>query len=435
MIPMFRPILFTALLIALPSFSYAQETATAEALSPSETPPTETAKAIDKLDLFIDKPITIKLDSKKDDNQYADVTLLRIDRHRKTGEAVKLRILIGDDKQRTVSLRKVTSIVTSTDEGEETIFRPAADDGKRKRMTRKERAEAVAKAQRDRWLGILAANGKKPWPVLSPQEHQAAVNKHKERYAQVRALLPDLQLVETKHFLFCTNISPKEIGKYVAALDRMYEWMQQAYGVDPSRPIWRGKASIFAFKTKEQFVAFERQFFKNNPAEGTAGLCHQDSQRNICIAVHQGNDLDYFGLVLVHETSHGFIHCYRTPVRVPSWVNEGMAEVIASMMVPQSKGVQRKEKGFVDSMKKSPQPSLGRQFFTVDGNIPFDRYGGASSMTRFLIETDKTNYVHFVDLMKAGMDWQQALRLSYNAGPNELVRSYGAWIGVPNLMP
>ncbi len=142
-----------------------------------------------------------------------------------------------------------------------------------------------------------------------------------------------------------------------------------------------------------------------------------------------------FGTVLVHETSHGFIHCYQTPVRVPSWVNEGMAEVIAAKMVPSSQGVQRKEEVFLETIRTQQQPRLGAAFFATDEKIPFELYGGATTMTRFLIQTDQQKYVRFINLLKEGMDWQQAMQASYNASQQQLVAAYGAWIGVPNLLP
>src|SRR5678816_1538790 len=68
-------------------------------------------------------------------------------------------------------------------------------------------------------------------------------------------------------------------------------------------------------------------------AAGTAGMCHQYGNGDVHIAFYrQPNDLD-FANVLVHESIHGFLHRYRSPVDVPSWANEGLAEAIAADMV------------------------------------------------------------------------------------------------------
>jgi len=419
----------------------AEASATADAAAEESAPAEGAAALAQMLDAAVGETVTIELESGV---HYEDAKLVRIDRNKKTGEIRRLRLRLADGKSRVVGISAVQRVVvgdqaTMAERQEEEAAGEDKPNRRRTRADRRAEQEAqrkrMAELERSRWLAQLAARGVEAWSPLSLREHQEAVARHKQRYQQVAAQLPDLKLVETKHFLFCTNIPSEEVSKYVQSLDRMYAWMQKAYGVDPGLPVWRGKASIYAFATREQFLAFERQYMKNRPPEGTAGLCHYDSDRNVCMAVYRGDDLDYFGLVLVHETSHGFIHCYRTPVQAPSWVNEGMAEVIASLMVPESKGVEHKEQQFIKSLKDSAQPRLGANFFDPKSKLEFKSYGGASSMTRFLVETDQEKYVQFIDLLKSGMPWEEALGLSFRATPAQLVKSYGRWIGVPNLAP
>jgi len=358
--------------------------------------------------------------------EYADTEVSKVSFSKKDNSPARLFVRLDTGRRRSLKFSSIKAIRV----GDNLVY-----EGHAETESAKLTPEQQADAEHEQWLARLQARGVKPWGELSEAEHQEAIDAHKKRYEEVKALLPSMQLVETKHFLFCTNIPPQQVGVFVASLDRMYEYMQQTYGVDPEKQVWRGKASIFAFVRQEEFVAFERQFMENNPQEGTAGLCHSDSRRNIVIAVHQGTSADYFGVVLVHETSHGFIHCFQTPERVPSWVNEGMAEVIASLMVPTSKGVQRKEERFLEKIRNFPQPRLGEEFFATDQNIPFDRYGGATSMTRFLLKTDQRKYVKFIKLLKEGMPWEEALTQSYNATKEQLVSAYGAWVGVPALRP
>lgn len=363
---------------------------------------------------------------------YNAVEVSRITTHSQTGVPQRLMGTTDAGRRRTFKFNSIRRITT----GDQVLYEaeisghPTTDQ----KLTKAERLARQQADERKQWLARLEARGIKPWSPLSEDDHAKAIEKHKQRYEEVARLLPTLQLYETDHFLFCSNIPPQQVHVFIASLDRMYAWMQHTYGVEPGKSVWRGKASVFAFASEAQFVGFERQFMKNDPG-GAMGLCHSDNKRNVCIAVYQGSDADYFGTVLVHETSHGFIHCYKTPVRVPSWVNEGMAEVIAAKMVPTSKGVQRKEEKFLTAMRSSPQPRLGEAFFAVDDNIPFDRYGGATSMTRFLIQTDQQKYVRYINLLKEGVPWEEAMQTSYNASKQQLVLAYGQWIGVPHLMP
>lgn len=385
----------------------------------------------EELKSAIDKKVTVRLWSGK---EYADAMLVRIDRDKKTDLPKKIRLSLSGGKKKALDFDKVQTIELAG----KSLYEAPEEGGKKYRSRRQSRADRLAAeqaAKRKRWLAQAEARGVKPWPELTEEEHQQALYLQKQRYEEARKLFPQLQMVETEHFLFCTNLTVQEVGAYVAALDRMYIWMQQAYGVDPEKSVWRGKASIYAFRTEDEFNAFEQHFYKYRPQPGTAGLCHSNPQRDIVISAKRGSNYDFFGLLLVHETSHGFIHCYETPVRVPSWVNEGMAEVIASMMVPKSNSVQRKEESFVRSMGKTPQPRLGEAFFATDANIPFDRYGGASSMTRFLLEIEQAKYVEFIRLLKTGMPWEEALDKSYGASKQQLVASYGRRIGIPILQP
>ena len=453
--PFALPMLLLGSLLASVSFAQDGEEIAAEEKPAASATGLTIAQA---LDAALGETITLELTS---GIEFADAKLVRIDRDKATGKIRRLRLRLADGKSRVVGISAVKRVVAGEatamaddaagdemgDEmggemGDEANAATESDEDKprprrRTRASRRAEQEAHRKKQaeleRSRWLAQLAARGVDPWEPLTAREHQEAIARHKQRYQEVAAQLSDLKLVETKHFLFCTNIPNSEVGKYVASLDRMYAWMQKAYGVDPAKPVWRGKASIYAFAKREQFIAFERHYMQNDPKEGTAGICHYDTDRNVCMAVARGDDLDYFGLVLVHETSHGFIHCYRTPVQAPSWVNEGMAEVIASLMVPESKGVERKEKQFIKTLKESAKPRLGSNFFDTNAKLSFDSYGGASSMTRFLVETDQKKYVQFIDLLKSGMPWEEALGHSYQATPSQLVSSYGRWIGVPNL--
>jgi hypothetical protein len=312
-----------------------------------------------------------------------------------------------------------------------------------KRLSPRERAAAkraqraaALQAQREeehrRWLARVKANGVEPWPEETDVEHAAALKRSRAMIDEVISLLPGTQLYETDHFLFTSNIPPAQAAPYVRYIDRMYDWMCQLYGVPADTKVWLGgKAPIFAFLTREQFVGFETKYFQP-PAPDIYGLCHQNSRGDVVIACFRGEDPDDFGQMLVHETSHGFIHRYKTKARLPTWVNEGMAELIGAEMVPRSKSVKNKELVALAVMKQ--QRSLGRDFFVTD-DLEAWQYGAASSLNRFLLETNRQSYVAFIEGLKEGLPWPKALQRAYGGTPEQLVVQYGQRIGVPGLQP
>ncbi|HEV3415714.1 MAG TPA: hypothetical protein VG056_02840, partial [Pirellulales bacterium] len=62
-------------------------------------------------------------------------------------------------------------------------------------------------------------------------------------------------------------------------------------------------------------------------------------------------------------------------------------------------------------------------------------YGIASSLTTFMVRADQKKYVAFINGIKEGKTWQESLKDSYNATPEQLVTEYGRAIGIPGLQP
>jgi hypothetical protein len=300
-----------------------------------------------------------------------------------------------------------------------------------RRAQREAGARAKMQAHRDQWVAQLKARGVEPWPEETEQDHAVALARWRKMVQEVIDLFPGMQLYETEHFLFTSNIPPEQVAPYVRYLDQMYDWMCDLYGVPAGTNVWLGgKAPIFAFLTHAEFTAFEQRHFQMKP-EGLYGLCHQSSQGDVVIACFRGNNPNDFGQMLVHETSHGFIHRYKTKARLPSWVNEGMAELIGAEMVPRSDSVRRQESRAI--MHLQQQPSLAG-FFSAEP-IQGWQYGVASSMNRFLLQSDRQAYVVFIEGLKDGLKWDEALHEAYGGTPEELVSQYGLWIGVPGLQP
>jgi hypothetical protein len=285
------------------------------------------------------------------------------------------------------------------------------------------------------WLARLAANRVEPWPPESARDQAEALARSRKMISEVLAQLPGTRVYETDHFLFTSNMTPDEAAPYVRYLDKMYDFMCELYGVPAGTRVWLGgKAPIFAFQTEEQFVAFEAKFFEVPPQESQHlyGVCHQNTRGDVVTACFRGEDPNDFGQMLVHETSHGFIHRYKTKARLPSWVNEGMADLIGAQLVPKSTAVKNKELAALVILKQ--RHSLGGDFFTAE-SIHDWQYGAASSLNRFLLETDRKSYVRFIEGMKEGLKWPVALQQAYGGTPDQLLTQYGQSIGVPDLRP
>jgi hypothetical protein len=133
--------------------------------------------------------------------------------------------------------------------------------------------------------------------------------------------------------------------------------------------------------------------------------------------------------VLVHESVHGFLHRFRTPVNVPSWANEGLAEVIATELV---------EAPFRPGHMKARE-NLSRQLLqqrgTLGGLFEADhivawQYPVAETLCAFMIRQNKRGYVDFIIGIKEGLSWEESLAQRYKAPKAKLVPAYGASLGL-----
>jgi hypothetical protein len=307
-----------------------------------------------------------------------------------------------------------------------------------RRSTGNRRSKAKRDQDRAEWLAKLKANGIEAWPDDESEEtHAAALAKSREMVSEVTTNFPGTQLYETKHFLFVSNIPAQQVGPYTASIDKMYDWMCQLYNVPREHKVWLGgKTPIFAFLSHEEFTAFEDRLFPEthesfHTLTNIYGLSHLSLTGEVVISCFRGNDPNDFAQMLVHETSHGFIHRYKSKARLPNWVDEGMADLIGAEMVPASTAVKNREYQAV--LRLAQQPSLGGLLKAE--RIEAWQYGVASNLNRFMIQTNRDNYVRFIEDLKAGDKCEAALRDAYESSPEELLAGYARWLHLPTLQP
>ncbi len=287
-------------------------------------------------------------------------------------------------------------------------------------------------AQRQALAQKLKHKGGQLWRVLSPAEQAQAVREHKDYIQRVLALFPDrrFQVVETNYFLFVSDIDPRLIRGYVRDLDAMYVMLTGMFQLPKGVNIFRGKAVVFCFSSLEARARFEHRFLNGDP-RGTAGKCYQVSNGDVIISAHLGSDLDFFGHVLVHETAHGVIHRYLSSVRVPSWLNEGIADWVAMKIVPRCKETQRRQKAAAQRLRRTG--TLEGMFFA--DAIEAWQYGAASAIVQLLIELDNRRFGAFFEAIKRGTDWVDALQTTYGMTVTDLCALYAKRLGIPLLRP
>lgn len=270
------------------------------------------------------------------------------------------------------------------------------------------------------------------WPELTGQEQQAAVARHKEFLERVgKAVGGAMRLYEAKYFLVYSDFPSRQATALAAYLDKVYGEQCKAFGIGQGTNIWLGKAVVVAYQQQQSFARFEREFY--NSEAGTAqGRTHQRKDGTVVIACHQHGEPGVLAMVLAHETTHGFMHRYKSRQHLPAWIEEGAADFMAARLVPSCKIVQQDQQRALTQMRQTR--SLGGDFFTAR-KIATWQYGVASSLTEFMLRTDPKGYRKLIEAVKMGQTWQEGLKAAYGVTPEELVEKYGRQIGIPNLKP
>jgi hypothetical protein len=264
------------------------------------------------------------------------------------------------------------------------------------------------------------------WPALSDAQQQAALTQLKEfaQQTQTKLRLP-MRGFETQYFLFCTDLPQSEAEQWAALLDRMYVKLSELFNVPARKNIWRGKAMVFIFSRKEDYQRYERQMAHIDPGN-TAGMCQGFSDGTVKIAFYRQEDQLEFAHVLVHESVHGFLHRYRSTVDVPSWANEGLAETVATDLVPQN----GRRNEVMSRAREAIQAHRGLGNFFTTRHIEDWQYPVAEMLCTMMIQASGKNYVDFINGIKDGLPWEKSLEDKYKAPKERLEAVFEQWLGV-----
>ena len=271
----------------------------------------------------------------------------------------------------------------------------------------------------------LRPEGHRLWKHLTVEEQEVFLKDQAKFVEDAKKKLNDIPLrqVETQFFTFVTDLNPAEVDGYIKYLDAMYAELCKAFGLPPEKNIWAGKCIVFAFRTKNTYLAFEAAVMEVDPNKirNTQGLCHQFPNGKVVFAGYKGNN-NFFGHVLVHETSHGFVHRYLSSARAPSWLNEGMADWLADKVVKGRK-IKDRQRLAANRVKRENNWNDVLNIPRITG----EQYGICSVLVEILVAKDngKGKFKKFIDGIKEGHSAKECLKDHFNMTYTELQAIYG----------
>ena len=264
----------------------------------------------------------------------------------------------------------------------------------------------------------------------APSNPRAFVEEEKRFALEVADKLElEFNVVETDYFIFYTNLSEREAYEWQRVLDLMYERVSYLLDTPKGVNVFRGKALVFLFETKEQFGRFESKIY-NHGAGWAAGYCHQHPTGQVRISFYRLDDKQYLKQLMIHEAAHGVVFRYRSGVDIPNWLDEGIAEWTASTVILNPRPFKYKKRTSAEAVKKRGHLPLS---FFGDDNWKKDQYGTALAMVEILLRRGRPRFVEFFNNIKDGQDWQDSLLQQYDLTIDDLVGLYGREISMKDL--
>ena len=268
---------------------------------------------------------------------------------------------------------------------------------------------------------------KRLWGPQSEEDQAKAVAALKDFVAKHPKLKDgSLGLYETKYFLFYSDLKRDEAEHWAALLDKMYDRLAELFAVPKGSNIWRGKCLIFVFAKPDAYHEHEAKTYQTD-SKGSAGMCHSFGNGFVHVAFYRQPQELMFAHVLVHESVHGFIHRYRSHVYIPNWANEGLAEVIASELVPQK--ARATDSKFRAAQGVRENDGVGGNFYSAR-NIEAWQYPVAEQLAAFMIAQNKKGYVAFINAVKDGVLADEALTKHFGASRDRLTAAYIESLGI-----
>lgn len=214
-------------------------------------------------------------------------------------------------------------------------------------------AERAAKTQeeRDRLSARSPEFGPWPdgdWPALTARDMRAAtasVRAKAETIARDAEL--NIQPIETNRFLIFHDIDPKAAAEWSVLMEQLTSRFCTTFdlpGGDANNPFW-GKAVVFIFDEHDPFRLTLASAFNQLVPLKRKSMTTYDGPRVFISLVNSPNRFEFEDR-LRQEVTRAFMHRYRAPRRLPTWMHDGMASYIGSLVYEEYKlPVERREQG------------------------------------------------------------------------------------------
>lgn len=176
-----------------------------------------------------------------------------------------------------------------------------------------------------------------PWPEMSEKEQAEAVALLKREMEEaIAALKLTMLLYEQPYVLVYSDLPQEEARSKLVGLRATYLTLLQSFRLPPDHNIFWGKLVVIICKEQATFDRIKRELFSSGASPpGMAGNFIPRGPRGYLVMWNYPDEMK-FAATVPHEFTHAFMHRYRSPARLPLWLDEGFADYIASLVLEDS---------------------------------------------------------------------------------------------------
>jgi hypothetical protein len=202
------------------------------------------------------------------------------------------------------------------------------------------------------------------------------------------------------------------------SLEAAYAAMARYFEIPVRENIFVGKLPVYMFDKQADFMKYAKEWDEQSLPDTVAGyyagrsdgLGHLAMWRPMPEPQHGISARDAqtrWAYTLVHEFTHAFVARYRSNTDIPTWLNEGLAEILAQHEFP------RRETRIQARAIAERRGDLS-DLFTDDGLKTPSDYPVMQTVVEYLLYTNKNNFIPMINAIKDGSEPESALKKFYN---------------------
>jgi len=275
-----------------------------------------------------------------------------------------------------------------------------------------------------------AESGVPTWPIATDAQRGTALEEMK---MDTEKALHEVHVrwtpIESEFWVIYADLNRGDTQELGRRMDNMYRKVAEMFNLPKGLNLFYGKGVCIVSGDENIFRAIEQAAFQTMPPPGCIGLCHMIGAK-VMVNAYRDPDEDRFMATLVHEATHGVMHRYGTPARLPIWAEEGYAEYVAAHSFessPVDKGRRPQGLQFIRE-GNSTLPLLLSD--GKDGVWPGDNavgYAVGYLAVSLMIEQKGSAFGEWVKEVKAGVPWQDSLKKRFGTDAVKLAETIEGW--------